>query len=82
MTANAASCATPATFGTVTVGPRQVALACGDALTEVPDAASGDGARSGPGECAATSPTVTPIAATAAAASAGSRHDLADGRAD
>ena len=80
--APAASIDSPTTFGTVTVRPWQVALTWGDGLAEVaPVANCGAPAPREPGNCAATSPTVTPIATTAAAASAGSRHDFAVGRA-
>src|SRR5579859_975792 len=81
--APAASIVAPTTFGTVTVRPWQVALTWGDGLAEVePTATCGDCAPREPGNCAATSPMVTPIATTAAAASAGSRHDFAVGCAE
>src|ERR1700722_442764 len=79
--APAASIVIPTTLGTVTVCPCQLALTRGDSLAELPDAACGAAAPRGPGICAATNPTVTPIATTAAA-STGNRHDFAVGRAD
>src|ERR1700722_3565481 len=79
--APAASTVTPTALGTVTVCPWQLALTRGDGLAELPDAACGAAAPRGPGICAATNPTVTPIATTAAA-STGNRHDFAVGRAD